>query len=193
MSIQVLKRKRHKTEACFAYKHCLLPAIDESTAFIHVVSFTTIFVWVKYLFRLFICPNFGRPSHFQQTSPLRESTLHKRRQVASAQLKYKQRPLYPTLRTNPFLKVPDPADFTYLFWFIDQRLGTNNTCTAPIPTWKNMPMMAIIASLPPVSSALSFSARSEAVKTLNPKSPPAARVPGDWSWKTSQKAMYAKI
>ena len=64
-------------------------------------------MWVKYLFRLFICPNFGRPSHFQQTSPLRESTLHKRRQVASAQLKYKQRPLYPTLRTNPFLKVPD--------------------------------------------------------------------------------------
>ena len=42
-----------------------------------------------------------------KSSPLRESTLHKRRQVASAQLKYKQRPLYPTLRTNPFLKVPD--------------------------------------------------------------------------------------
>ena len=62
----------------------------------------------------------------------------------------------------------------------------------PIPAWKNIPMMAIIASLPLASSALSFlvfSAGSEAVKTLNPKSPAAAGVPGDWSWETSQKAM----
>ena len=27
------------------------------------------------------------------------------------------------------------------------------------------------------------------VKTLKPKSPAAAGVPGDWSWETSQKAM----
>ena len=59
-----------------------------------------------------------------------------------------------------------------------------------------MPMMAIIANLPFASSALSFlvfSAGSDAVKTLNPKSPAAAGVPADWSWETSQKAMYAKI
>ena len=76
--------------------------------------------------------------------------------------------------------------------FFTWRFGTNNTCTAPIPAWKNMPMMAIIASLPLASSALSFlvfSAGSEEVKTLNPKSPAAAGVPGDWSWETSQKAM----
>ena len=35
-------------------------------------------------------------------------------------------------------------------------------------------------------SFLVFSARLEAVKTLNPKSPPAARVPGDWSWETAE-------
>ena len=62
----------------------------------------------------------------------------------------------------------------------------------PIPAWKNMPMMAIIASLPLAISALSFlvfSAGSEAVNTLNPKSPAYASVPGVCSWETSQKAM----
>ena len=55
-----------------------------------------------------------------------------------------------------------------------------------------MPMMAIIASLPLANSAdnfLVFSAGSLEVKTLKPKSPAAAGVPGDWSWETSQKAM----
>eukprot|EP00438_Fugacium_kawagutii_P031659 Skav207328 [mRNA] locus=scaffold3027:204226:210297:+ [translate_table: standard] len=50
------------------------------------------------------------------------------------------------------------------------------------PTWKNIPMIAIIASLPLASSAesfLVFSAGSDAVNTLNPKSPAAAGVPGD--------------
>ena len=50
--------------------------------------------------------------------------------------------------------------------------------------WKNIPMMAIIASLPLASSAESFfvfSAGSLEVSTLNPKSPAAAGVPGDWS------------
>ena len=59
-----------------------------------------------------------------------------------------------------------------------------------------MPMMAIIASLPLANSAdnfLVFSAGSLEVKTLKPKSPAAAGVPGDWSWETSQKAMYARI
>ena len=63
-------------------------------------------------------------------------------------------------------------------------------------SWKNMPMMAIMASLPLASSAdsfLVFSAGSEEVKTFHPKSPAAAAVPADWSWETSQKAMYAKI
>ena len=63
-------------------------------------------------------------------------------------------------------------------------------------SWKNMPMMAIIARRPFANSALNFlvfSAGSDDVKTLNPKSPAAAGVPGDWSWETSQKAMYAKI
>ena len=62
----------------------------------------------------------------------------------------------------------------------------------PHLAWKNIPMMAIIASLPLASSALSFlvfSAGSEEVNTLNPKSPAAAGVPADWSWETSQKAM----
>ena len=48
-----------------------------------------------------------------------------------------------------------------------------------------MPMMAIIASLPLANSAdnfLVFSAGSLEVKTLKPKSPAAAGVPGDWSW-----------
>jgi hypothetical protein len=63
---------------------------------------------------------------------------------------------------------------------------------SPHPTWKNMPMMAIIASLPLAISALSFlvfSAGSEAVNTLNPKSPAYPSVPGVCSWETSQKAM----
>ena len=58
--------------------------------------------------------------------------------------------------------------------------------------WKNMPMIAIIASLPLANSAASFvffASGSEAVNTLNPKSPAAAGVPADWSWDTSQKAM----
>ena len=71
---------------------------------------------------------------------------------------------------------------------------TNNMCTElnPMLAWKNMPMMAIIASLPLAISALSFlvfSAGSEAVNTLNPKSPAYASVPGVCSWETSQKAM----
>ena len=48
--------------------------------------------------------------------------------------------------------------------------------------WKNIPMMAIIASLPLASSAESFfvfSAGSLEVSTLKPKSPAAAGVPGD--------------
>ena len=60
------------------------------------------------------------------------------------------------------------------------------------PAWKNMPMMAIIASLPLAISALSFlvfSAGSEEVNTLNPKSPAYAALPGVCSWETSQKAM----
>jgi hypothetical protein len=59
---------------------------------------------------------------------------------------------------------------------------------SPHPTWKNMPMIAIMFA----SSALSFlvfSAGSDAVNTLNPKSPAYASVPGVWSWETSQKAM----
>ena len=62
--------------------------------------------------------------------------------------------------------------------------------------WKNIPMMAIIASLPLAISALSFlvfSAGSEEVNTLNPKSPAYAALPGVCSWETSQKAMQAKI
>ena len=58
--------------------------------------------------------------------------------------------------------------------------------------WKNIPMMAIIAKRPLASSAFSFlvfSAGSDEVKTLNPKSPAAAGVPADWSWETSQNAM----
>ena len=50
--------------------------------------------------------------------------------------------------------------------------------------WKNMPMMAIIARRPFASSAdnfLVFSTGSLDVKTLKPKSPAAAGVPGDWS------------
>ena len=39
---------------------------------------------------------------------MRESTLHQRRQVASAQLKHQDKdPLYPTLRANLFPKVTD--------------------------------------------------------------------------------------
>jgi len=57
-------------------------------------------------------------------------------------------------------------------------------------------MIAIIASLPFAISAasfFSFSAGSLDVSTLNPKSPFAAGVPGDWSCESSQKAPYAKI
>ena len=57
-------------------------------------------------------------------------------------------------------------------------------CNHPLDAWKNIPMMAIIASLPFASSAdnfLVFSAGSLEVKTLKPKSPAAAGVPGDWS------------
>ena len=49
-------------------------------------------------------------------------------------------------------------------------------------SWKNMPMIAIIASRPFASSAESFfvfSSGSDEVKTLKPKSPAAAGVPGD--------------
>ena len=49
-------------------------------------------------------------------------------------------------------------------------------------SWKNIPMIAIIASRPFASSAesfLVFSAGSDEVKTLKPKSPAAAGVPGD--------------
>ena len=79
-----------------------------------------------------------------------------------------------------------------LWCFLSWWVGTNDTLTAPIPAWKNMPMMAIIASLPFAISALSFlvfSAGSAAVNTLNPKSPAYASVPGVCSWETSQKAM----
>ena len=41
----------------------------------------------------------------------------------------------------------------------------------------------------PSGSFFVFSAGSLEVKTLKPKSPAAAGVPGDWSWETSQKAM----
>ena len=56
----------------------------------------------------------------------------------------------------------------------------NHTCENP--TWKNIPMMAIIANLPLANSAASFlvfSAGSLEVKTLKPKSPAAAAVPAD--------------
>ena len=79
-----------------------------------------------------------------------------------------------------------------LWYFFSWWVRTNNTLTAPMPAWKNMPMMAIIASLPFAISALSFlvfSAGSAAVNTLNPKSPAYASVPGVCSWETSQKAM----
>eukprot|EP00445_Apocalathium_hangoei_P071162 CAMPEP_0204145320 /NCGR_PEP_ID=MMETSP0361-20130328/21522_1 /ASSEMBLY_ACC=CAM_ASM_000343 /TAXON_ID=268821 /ORGANISM="Scrippsiella Hangoei, Strain SHTV-5" /LENGTH=55 /DNA_ID=CAMNT_0051099319 /DNA_START=149 /DNA_END=316 /DNA_ORIENTATION=+ len=55
-----------------------------------------------------------------------------------------------------------------------------------------MPMMAIMARRPFANSAANFFcfwAGSEEVKTLKPKSPLAAAVPGDWSCETSQKAM----
>ena len=71
---------------------------------------------------------------------------------------------------------------------LQQTISAQN----PIPAWKNMPMMAIIASLPLAISALSFlvfSAGSEEVNTLNPKSPAYAALPGVCSWETSQKAM----
>ena len=71
---------------------------------------------------------------------------------------------------------------------LQQTISAQN----PIPAWKNMPMMAIIASLPLAISALSFlvfSAGSEAVNTLNPKSPAYAALPGVCSCETSQKAM----
>ena len=48
-----------------------------------------------------------------------------------------------------------------------------------------MPMMAIMASRPFANSAASFvffASGSDAVSTLNPKSPAAAGVPADWSW-----------
>ena len=77
----------------------------------------------------------------------------------------------------------------FLFlWSCNKQYARRN----PIPAWKNMPMMAIIASLPLAISALSFlvfSAGSEEVNTLNPKSPAYAALPGVCSWETSQKAM----
>ena len=81
-----------------------------------------------------------------------------------------------------------------LWCFFSVWIGTDNTPTSTptSPAWKNMPMMAIIASLPFAISALSFfvfSAGSAAVNTLNPKSPAYASVPGVCSWETSQKAM----
>ena len=142
----------------------------------------------------FICPNVGRPSHLC-LEILAIAGIHCPQEASSSVCSAQTQTKIPTQPSEPILFSKYricSAEFTYLLCFIDQRLGTNNTCTAPIPTWKNMPMMAIIASLPPVSSALSFlvfSARLKAVKTLNPKSPPAARVPWDWSWETSQKAM----
>ena len=80
-----------------------------------------------------------------------------------------------------------------LWCFLSCGVVTNKICAQnPIPAWKNMPMMAIIASLPLAISALSFlvfSAGSEEVNTLNPKSPAYAALPGVCSWETSQKAM----
>merc|ERR1719240_2354095 len=64
------------------------------------------------------------------------------------------------------------------------------------PSWKNIPMMAIIASLPLASSAESFLVFSDGsleVSTLKPKSPAAAAVPADWSCDNSQNAPYATI
>ena len=60
------------------------------------------------------------------------------------------------------------------------RGHTHDTCENL--TWKNIPMMAIIANLPFANSAesfLVFSAGSLEVKTLKPKSPTAAAVPAD--------------
>ena len=57
-------------------------------------------------------------------------------------------------------------------------------------------MMAIMAKRPFANSALSlvfFTSGSSDVMSFHPKSPAKAAVPGDWSWETSQKAMYAKI
>ena len=79
----------------------------------------------------------------------------------------------------------------FLFLLSCNKQYAHRIAQNPIPAWKNMPMMAIIASLPLAISALSFlvfSAGSEAVNTLNPKSPAYASVPGVCSWETSQKA-----
>ena len=79
----------------------------------------------------------------------------------------------------------------FLFLLSCNKQYAHRIAQNPIPAWKNMPMMAIIASLPLAISALSFlvfSAGSEAVNTLKPKSPAYASVPGVCSWETSQKA-----
>merc|ERR1719356_2298452 len=59
------------------------------------------------------------------------------------------------------------------------------------PSWKNIPMIAIIAKRPFAISALNlfFSASgSDDVSNFQPKSPAAAEVPADWSCESSQKA-----
>ena len=51
-------------------------------------------MWVIHLFRFSYAQMLGDPViYVWKSSPLRESTVHKRRQVASAQLKHKQRSL----------------------------------------------------------------------------------------------------
>ena len=81
-----------------------------------------------------------------------------------------------------------------VFWQKD--LNTNAWTDLNANAWKNIPMIAIIASRPLANSALSlvfFTSGSSDVMSFHPKSPAKAAVPGDWSWETSQKAMYAAI
>merc|ERR1719277_637137 len=64
------------------------------------------------------------------------------------------------------------------------------------PSWKNMPMIATMASRPFAISAesLPFNAvGSDEVSNFQPKSPAAAEVPADWSCESSQKAQKATI
>merc|ERR1719443_1818866 len=65
------------------------------------------------------------------------------------------------------------------------------------PSWKNMPMIAIIASRPFAISAASFfcfSAGSLEVSSVQPNSPREAGDPGIvWSWEISTYAQYRKI
>ena len=85
---------------------------------------------------------------------MRESTLHSRSWAHKTASHFEKSCLLSSnTNKDPCIQPSKPilfskyrirsAEFTSLFCFIDQRLGTNNTCTAPIPDWKNMPMMPV--------------------------------------------------